>query len=1063
MKQVLALFSILFYTSLVFAQEPNDCINAIIVCGNNNFISDATGIGTKQEVSGCGGFEHNSIWLKITIVQGGTLGFDLIPNNPSILVDYDFWVFGPNKTCGTGLGSPIRCATTNPNLSGASDNHTGMYVSTTATQIGPGAAGGNGYVRWLTVTAGQFYYICVDRPVGDGGFTLQWTGSATLGTGAFPPTPLANTIPDYKSCSTTPNVSIFDLTSVSTQINPDLVSNTIDYYPTLAKAIDQLSPLSNLMNNATNPQVVYARVTDTSSGCYAISSFNLIVNTIPIVAMTSTSTSICAGDTATIAFTGSPNATIEYTVAGNVQTAVLDATGVFTLIQSLTTTTTYGLTKVTSTDALGATICTQNLTNSMVITVKPIPIVIASPTSSTICSGTNTTINLTSSTPGTTFSWIAAQTGVSGAISDSGNIINQLVSTTGTSSGTVKYTITPTANGCAGLPIDEIITVNPIPVGSATPLLAAICSGDAINIVLNSTLSGTTFDWTVAANSVSGTSNGNGTSINQTLSNLGMQLGSAVYTIIPSALGCTGNTIVATVHVNPLLSATITGTTTLCSGTSSTVHFVGNPNATLTYTINNGSNQTVLLDNTGIAAVLTGNLTADTTYQLIKITDSGIPFCEKMLTGAAVISVIPIPIINANVASNSICSGQSTGITLSSTAINTSYSWTVSPSGVMGASAGNGNAITQNLSNLGIVPDTVIYTIKASVGSCQIPNLIVPITVNPEPIVTLTPSMQTICSSTSTAISLSSSIVGATFAWTAVQSGVTGAVSGTGASIHDFLSVLTTVGTATYSITPTANNCSGAAKSCIVTVNPEPIPTLSDGAICVNQSTNVPFQTYILDSQLSTTGYDFVWYWNGNLITENNSTHEATHSGTYGVKATNSATGCVSQLTSAQVIATFPGLMIDTIQTSAFSDTASLIVSVSGGNGTYLYSLDTGPYQQSNIFSAIEPGLHTVIVTDTTGCTHLSKTVKIIGYPKYFTPNGDGIHDTWTISGLDASSKICIYDRYGKMIHVLLPKSLGWDGTLNGYALPSNDYWFTVDYIELGEKKVFKSHFTLKR
>ncbi|MBC7440118.1 MAG: T9SS type B sorting domain-containing protein, partial [Flavobacterium sp.] len=41
--------------------------------------------------------------------------------------------------------------------------------------------------------------------------------------------------------------------------------------------------------------------------------------------------------------------------------------------------------------------------------------------------------------------------------------------------------------------------------------------------------------------------------------------------------------------------------------------------------------------------------------------------------------------------------------------------------------------------------------------------------------------------------------------------------------------------------------------------------------------------------------------------------------------------------------------------------------------------------------------------------------------------------------------------------------SPGWDGTYNGYMLPSTDYWFKVEYLEQSQWKEFKSHFSLKR
>jgi gliding motility-associated-like protein len=129
--------------------------------------------------------------------------------------------------------------------------------------------------------------------------------------------------------------------------------------------------------------------------------------------------------------------------------------------------------------------------------------------------------------------------------------------------------------------------------------------------------------------------------------------------------------------------------------------------------------------------------------------------------------------------------------------------------------------------------------------------------------------------------------------------------------------------------------------------------------------------------------------------------------------------------------------------------------------------LDYGALQSSNVFTNINPGNHIVVVTDTNGCTNLSTTIAIIGYPTYFTPNGDGINDFWNIIGLEnqPSAKIYIFDRYGKLIKQISSKSSGWDGTYNGALLTASDYWFTVEYIEplSTDIKVFKSHFSLKR
>lgn len=49
-------------------------------------------------------------------------------------------------------------------------------------------------------------------------------------------------------------------------------------------------------------------------------------------------------------------------------------------------------------------------------------------------------------------------------------------------------------------------------------------------------------------------------------------------------------------------------------------------------------------------------------------------------------------------------------------------------------------------------------------------------------------------------------------------------------------------------------------------------------------------------------------------------------------------------------------------------------------------------------------------------------------YPPYFTPNGDGYHDTWNIYGIESqlNAKLYIFDRYGKLLKQLGPTGDGW-------------------------------------
>ena len=102
------------------------------------------------------------------------------------------------------------------------------------------------------------------------------------------------------------------------------------------------------------------------------------------------------------------------------------------------------------------------------------PVVTATPSTQTISSGSATSITISSSTVGTTFTWTVVQTGVSGGSSGSGSSITQTLATTGTVAGTATYTITPTANGVCGAAINVTVTVNPVAVTVKTTYTADI-------------------------------------------------------------------------------------------------------------------------------------------------------------------------------------------------------------------------------------------------------------------------------------------------------------------------------------------------------------------------------------------------------------------------------------------------------------------------------------------------------------------------------------------------------------------------------------------------------------
>lgn len=104
--------------------------------------------------------------------------------------------------------------------------------------------------------------------------------------------------------------------------------------------------------------------------------------------------------------------------------------------------------------------CGNSVMDSLPITVN-FASVIATPSNDSICSGEPIAINLTGTTPGNTFTWTVAATGVSGASAGSGNLIAQTLTATGSTPGSVVYTITPHNVGCTGTPITVTVAVFP--------------------------------------------------------------------------------------------------------------------------------------------------------------------------------------------------------------------------------------------------------------------------------------------------------------------------------------------------------------------------------------------------------------------------------------------------------------------------------------------------------------------------------------------------------------------------------------------------------------------------
>ena len=153
---------------------------------------------------------------------------------------------------------------------------------------------------------------------------------------------------------------------------------------------------------------------------------------------------------------------------------------------------------------------------------------------------------------------------------------------------------------------------------------------------------------------------------------------------------------------------------------------------------------------------------------------------------------------------------------------------------------------------------------------------------------------------------------------------------------------------------------------------------------------------------------------------------------------------------------------IDRIETVDFENNENSLTVYTSNIGEFEYSIDGLSFQDDNYFPNLMSGSYIVYVKDKLGCGVVKQNIFLLNYPKFFTPNGDGYNDIWSINNFEEepNNKVTIMDRYGKLIKVIDIKSSSWDGTVGGSQLKADDYWFTF---ERQDGSIHKGHFTLKR
>ncbi|GAA4320796.1 hypothetical protein GCM10023149_20270 [Mucilaginibacter gynuensis] len=137
---------------------------------------------------------------------------------------------------------------------------------------------------------------------------------------------------------------------------------------------------------------------------------------------------------------------------------------------------------------------------------------------------------------------------------------------------------------------------------------------------------------------------------------------------------------------------------------------------------------------------------------------------------------------------------------------------------------------------------------------------------------------------------------------------------------------------------------------------------------------------------------------------------------------------------------------------------------------SFKWSPDNG-LNNPNIANPIANPLNTTTysleITSVNDCMLELTTVVIVQkpivIPNTFSPNADGINDTWKINGLldYPDCLVNIYNRYGSIVYRSAGYSKPWDGTRNGNNLPAATYYYIISF--KGNKPALSGNVTILR
>ncbi len=626
----------------------------------------------------------------------------------------------------------------------------------------------------------------------------------------------------------TSNSPVCNGNSISVTATPDRSSTILyNYNWTITPISGTFNPVSsNSTTSATTVITPSAGTYTVTCSIYATSdplatvTTTVTVNALPLTptSVSASPATVCAGSTSNLKGTSTSNTIKWYTVASGGTGIGTSASGTNFPVIPGATTTYYA-------EALSSAGCKSTARTAVTSTVNALPTAFAVTGGGSYCSGgSGVVIGLSGSQTGVNYQLYNAGISSGSAVAGTGSAItfgNKTVA--GTYSVIATNATTTCTNTMTG---NAVVTIISRPTSTIGPASQSVCNGSAASITAS--LSGTA-PWTLTYSDGSASSTVNNIAASPYTFNLS-PLSTKTYTITSlSDASCTSiaadRTGSAPVTVNKRPTAAISGTTTICNGSSATLSLAVSGAGTITGTLSDGT----AFSGTAPAITINVNPSTTTIYTVATLSNNTCTAIAADKTGSATITVNQRPTASLS-GTTAICNGSLATLSLAVTGSGT-ISGTLSD-----GSAFNGTAPTITID---VNPGTsTIYTVATlsnstctSIAADRTGSAIV--TVNQRPTAFLS-GTTTLCNGTSATLSLAVAGSG-TIAGTLSDGS---AFSGTAPAIS--LNVAPNTST-TYAIATLYNNtCTSITAdksgSATITVNQRPTSIISGTTTICNGS-----------------------------------------------------------------------------------------------------------------------------------------------------------------------------------------------------------------------------------